>query len=217
MFSNKMSFDIIRTFMAARAVEITRKELVLDDDNSDVFDLLCYYFIDDEEGFLKKCRLLEVNNPDIKKGILLAGNVGTGKTYLMDLFRKNQRQVYFTRDSKKIVNDFMAAKDDEIPEEYLKPFMLRINDPQTLYQPCAGMCIDDLGKETMKNKYGNKMNVIGDLIEERYSAGYTGVFLHATTNLSVPELTDHYGERVVSRISETFNMIVLEGNDRRRG
>lgn len=216
MASEVMNFDVIKTFMMNRAKEIFKFEFVLDDDNHDTFDLLCHYFTGNVEGFTKQARRMGVEEPSIDKGILLAGNFGTGKTVLMKLFGKNTRQVYFIRPAKRIAQEYLTSKDKVIPEEYTVPFKNAINDAATFYQPLSGLCIDDLGSESEKNNFGNKVNVIGDLIEARYHDKFTGVFLHATTNLSSQELTDHYGERVLSRMKEIFNFVELTGGDRRR-
>ena len=214
--NSKMNFDIIRTFMFNRAKDIFKYEFILDEENEKIFDLLCYYFSNDEDGFLKQNNLLKipVKNASITKGILLVGNVGTGKTDLMKLFAKNTRQVYYMRDAKKISNEYLSIK--AVPEEYIEPFKLMINDPGTFYQPLAGLCIDDIGKEETKNSFGNKANVIGDLIELRYDNRYTGPFLHGTSNLTADEIKDFYGERVASRMKQIFNFVKMPGGDRRK-
>jgi len=71
-----------------------------------------------------------------------------------------------------------------------------------------GMCIDDLGTEDIKNHYGNKKNVIGDLIELKYAKKTTGIYLHGTTNLTAEQLKDFYGSRVTSRMREIFNLSI---------
>lgn len=209
-------FDIIRTFMFNRAKEIFKYDFAIDDDNSDCFDLLCEYFISNEDGFMKRAGRMQIQNPSIHKGLLLAGNFGTGKTDLMKLFAKNNRQVYFMRTSKRIAVEFANSEDKKIPQEYLEPYKNPINDAATMYQAISGLCIDEIGAEGLKNNYGNKSNVIGDLIEERYQCQYVGSFLHGTTNLSADELKEFYGERVISRMRQIFNFIELPGNDRRK-
>lgn len=216
MASEKMSFDVIKTFMVNRANDIFKFEFVIDDNNHDTFDLLCHYFTGNIDGFTKQAKRMGVDMPSIDKGLLLAGNFGTGKTVLMSLFMKNTRQVYFMRPAKRISQEYLTSRDKVIPEEYLTPFKNAINDAATFFQPLSGLCIDDLGSESEKVNYGNKANVIGDLIEARYHDKFTGVFLHATTNLSSQELIDFYGERVVSRMKEIFNFVELAGEDRRR-
>lgn len=215
----KWDYDIISTFMINRAKEIfvpPQKPFVIDDDNFDLFELLCYYFIEDELNFFRKCKMLDVENPSLDKGLLIASNVGIGKTWMMKLFTKNARQVYFIRNAKDIAAKFATSEDKKIPEEYLVPFKNAVNDVSMLYQPIAGLCIDDIGSEELKNNYGNKSNVIGELIDERYQSNYTGPLLHGTTNLSAEQLNERYGERIVSRMRERFNFIPWDGKDRRK-
>lgn len=214
--SAKWDYDVIRTFMFHRAKEIFKYDWVIDENNSDSFDLMCNYFIGDEDGFLGLAKKMEIENADIKKGILFCGNFGTGKTDLMRLFTKNNRQTYYLRTTKKIAADFSNSDDKKIPAEYLEPFKNAINDASSMFQLISGLCIDEIGAEQVKNNYGNKSNVIGDLIEERYHSGYTGLLLHGTTNLSADELKEFYGERVTSRMRQIFNFIELPGTDRRK-
>lgn len=218
---NAMRWDhtVIKTFMMNRAARIYsgwKEPFVVDKKNTDAFDLLCYYFIGDEKSFLELANKMEVKNPSLTKGILFAGNYGSGKTALMQLFSQNAKQVYFIRTAKQISSEFVNSVDKKIPEHYLEPFKNAINDAAMMYQPLSGLCIDDIGSEEVKNNFGNKSNVIGDLIEERYHKKYCGLFLHGTTNLSSDELKSYYGERVTSRMREIFNFIELKGEDRRK-
>lgn len=213
------NFDLIRTFMSNRAKVLFKGEFEIDENNQLIFDLLSYYFIGDDYNFRVKC--YEINSdPDIfysvMKGILLCGNFGTGKTWMMKLFQKNARQTFWIRTSKEIAQAYLNSEDKKIPEEYTTLFKNPINDEAVFYQPVSGLCIDDLGAESKKNNFGNIMNVVGDVIEERYHKQFTGVFLHATTNLSAEELKNFYGERVTSRMREIFNFIELPGSDRRK-
>jgi DNA replication protein DnaC len=41
-------------------------------------------------------------------------------------------------------------------------------------------------------------------------------YTHITTNLTAAEIEQYYGTRVKSRMREMFNMITLDGEDRRR-
>lgn len=209
------SFDMIKTFMMKRAGDLFKETFTLDDNNEGFFNLLCYYFIN-SNTFLSEARKFGEENPSLSKGIFIPGNFGTGKTWLMKLFQKNQKQVYFIRSSKDVAQAYLISDDKTIPDEFITPFKNAINDASVFYQPISGLCIDDMGAESKKNNYGNVVNVIGDLIEQRYFRGYTGTLLHGTTNLSADELKAFYGERVTSRMREIFNFIELPGNDRRK-
>lgn len=210
------SYELIKSFMLKRAVDLFKGEFFLDEKNTKFFDILCSYFIGDETEFQRLCATIGVEMPSIKKGLLIPGNCGVGKSWMLSLFRKNARQVYYIRSAKDIANAFLQSEDKTIPAEYIDLYKNPINDAATFYQPIAGLCIDDMGAENKKNSYGNVVNVIGDLIEARYFKGNTGVFLHASTNLSAAQLKEFYGERVVSRMREIFNFIELPGQDRRK-
>lgn len=220
--SKKWNFDLMRTFAFNRAKKLFKYDFLIDDNNIDVFDLLCYYFVGDSEGFQKQVNLMnktndfEIEGASIEKGILLCGNFGSGKTDMMKVFQQNPRQVYYMRTARKVCDEFMSSKEKQIPREFIEPYKNAINDPSTLFQPLSGLCIDEIGAESEKNNFGNKSNVIGDLIELRYAEKFMGIFCHGTTNLSGPELKDFYGERVISRMRQVFNFIELPGNDRRK-
>ena len=194
-------------------------EFVLDKDNSAVFDLLCYYFIGDENNFIINADKLGVKNPSLKKGILMPGVYGCGKTMMMRLFNKNARQCFIIRRAKDIAEEYSYSKEKKISDEYVYLFdnaAAGLSSNDVFNQKYSGLCIDEVGGEEVKNNYGNKANVIGDLIEQRYSMGFTGVYLHGTTNLTAKQLESHYGGRVASRMREIFNFIQLPGGDRRK-
>lgn len=209
------SFDQTKNFMGYRSNKLFDGKFMLDKNNERVFDLLCAYFSEDGGRFLVLAAELEIQSPSIDKGVLLTGNVGNGKTTLMKLFAKNQRQVFYIRNAKIIADSFQTGG-DEVMQEYKHKITNPAGDANCFYQRFSGFCIDDIGTEDIKNHFGNKKNVIGDLIEDRYSQGNTGIFLHGTTNLSADQIGTFYGDRVKSRMREIFNFIELTGNDRRK-
>lgn len=206
---------MIKNFILRRAERLFRGRFVLDENNEDLFNLLCLYFTNNP-GFAEAAAAAGVEHPAIEKGILVAGNFGTGKTWMMKLFQQNARQTFYLRSAKDIAQAYLVSEDKKIPAEYIELFKNPANDASVFYQPVSGLCIDDMGAENKKNNFGNIMNVVGDLLEERYAKKLTGVFLHATTNLSAGELKEFYGERVASRMREIFNFIELPGLDRRK-
>lgn len=229
----KWDFDVIRTFMGSRSVKLFGLEEVegkmipkfkIDKQNENLFDLLCYYFISDEENFIKKAESMRVANPSLKKGLLLPGKFGSGKTWLMKLFSRNNKQSYEIVRAKDISQEYLLSKEKQIPLYYLRLFRNNAEEntdfsfpnDEVFNQMVLGMCIDDLGSEDVKNNFGNIVNVIGDVIEHRYAAGFTGPFLHGTTNLNADQLKEFYGGRVISRMREIFNFIELPGSDRRK-
>lgn len=213
LFVDQWGFEQTKGFMMYRAEKVLGHKFELDIQNKTVFELLCYYFSNDRQ-FVSAATGLGLKNPSLEKGILLMGNFGVGKTALMKLFRTNQRQPFRIHGAKDIANLFESDGQDAI-EEYNKLYRNPVNDPECFYKKESGLCIDDIGTEDLKINYGNKKNVVGDIIETRYNWKNMGVFFHATTNLTVQQLTDFYGGRVLSRMRETLNFIELPGNDRR--
>ena len=218
----KFDFLTAAKFFQDRAAKMFRFNFELDENNKVIYEMLVHYFNNDST-FLTMAEAYGVKNPSLEKGILFAGNFGTGKTTFMKLFHQNKRQCFFIRESKKIAESFLASKEKVLPEEYFHPFENAFGDSTVYYQKYSGLCIDDIGAERLKNNFGNISNVIGDLIEQRYSyepigdkPRLVGTMLHGSTNLSVAELKEFYGERVTSRMREIFNWIIWKGEDRRK-
>jgi DNA replication protein DnaC len=211
---SRWTVDQAADFARYRANMLFGAGFLIDENNRAAFDLLCLYFAEDQ-NFFRLAGEMQIQNPGLNKGILLCGNPGTGKTRIMTVFARNQRQSFGMYSAQKIANDF--AKDGEsIIEDFSEVFKNPINDAEAFFQPLRGICLDDIGSEELKNHFGNKRNVIGDIIERRYSNGVFGPLLHATTNFSAGELEKFFGLRVLSRMREIFNLVVLSGPDRRK-
>ena len=217
---NKWGIKQTEPFMLWRADQYPpfKKKFKVDETNEMLFRLLVAYFSPSEESrrfFIEIAGYLKIENPDYDKGLMMAGNFGVGKTWMMQLFQANQRQCFRMRPAKHIADAFEVAG-EETQQEFVYPFKNTFEDPDVFFQKESGLCIDDIGTEDVKNHYGNKKNVIGDLFEIRYSKKTTGIMLHATTNLTTEQLKDFYGMRVVSRMREIFNFVELPGEDRRK-
>lgn len=211
--STKWDYKQTKAFMEWRATQIFDKPFKIDDNNKMIFELLCRYFSQDVE-FEAMGNAAE-QDFDLGKGILLCGNYGTGKTWMMKLFGKNQYQCFAIRNAKQVASEY-ETNGEEAMEGYLKLIENASNDAAVFYQSHLGLCIDDLGTESVRVNYGNRKNVVGDLIERRYASGWVGRWFHCTTNLTANAIKEFYGERVASRLREMFNIIELNGEDRRK-
>lgn len=217
-------YGATKTYMLNRAEVIFKKQFKVDSFNRETFERLCLYFSNDP-NFVTAAASQDNPNPSLEKGILLSSPFGHGKTWLMELFSKNARQVYKIISAKKIANDYENHKEAGI-EEYMEPYKNPFQDKASFYQVYSGLCIDDFGAEELKNSYGNKRNVLADIVEHRYATNKidpaqpelrkTGPMLHITTNLDANGIHAKFGGRVASRIKEMFNILDLPGNDRRK-
>ena len=141
-----------------------------------------------------------------KKGLLLIGGVGTGKT----AFFNSVTQTLIIRCSelamKYSMNGAEAFKGNVSSSHYdigwIKP---------------GNKIYDDLGTEPKEVLYmGNKLILMAYVIESRYEyfkAHETKT--HFTTNLDLKTIKERYGERSFSRLKEMVTVITINGKDLR--
>jgi len=143
--------------------------------------------------------LLEEFNMDKEKGLFLAGPVGCGKTSFMHILKGDKKN-----------NEFRIISAIQIVEEYKKN---NSSMPNSLVNVKI-LCIDDIGREPLLNSFGTVVNVIANLIRERYNKAEfgNGEITHATTNFSVEFLNEKYGDDITSRFNSLFNPILFPNN-----
>lgn len=158
----------------------------------DILFKLCNYYIRDEK-FCKKFGL------DPRKGLLLSGPVGCGKTSFLKLLRylvPHQRS-YEVIPCRNIVFGFNHIGYKTIED----------------YGNNSFICFDDMGVEPVGRHYGKDCNVIGEIMLSRYELYLQHrIKTHATTNLNAEELEHRYGQRVRSRMRQLFNLIAFDAN-----
>jgi hypothetical protein len=168
-------------------------ELLIDETNEGVVD----YLIDLAAGQAPK------------PGLVIRGNVGTGKTLLvltyirfLQLIIKPEVNVVFIDASELMQNFFQQG---------FSFFNQNFRDI---------LIIDDLGIPTQVNYYGTNINIAEQLIMSRYKffKKIPSQKLICTTNLVYNDLVSEIGERAMSRIDEmcAWNQGALVGNDRRK-
>lgn len=186
---------------------------VVDDHNKKIVELLCLYFTNDPA--------FETAGYSLKKGILIQGGVGCGKTTLMRLLMENQKQSYFISRCNDIASAFSLGgykgKDgNDGIDKYFHP-MKYTRDVFGFVS--RGFCFDDLGTERNKKHYGNEANVMEEIILGWYDKFETRPErIHITTNLTADDITEMYGTRVRSRMREMFNILTFDQKapDRRK-
>ena len=157
-------------------------------EDRDILHKLISYSISSEE----QC---EQHGLDLKKGILLTGPVGCGKTSLMTLLPEFMYP--FQR--------YPVKNTREIAAQFHKEGYSVIHNNGRRQKP---ICLDDLGVEQNVKHFGNECNTIGEILLHRYDMHVNyGVITHATTNLNANELEKIYGNRVRSRLRSMFNLI----------
>jgi energy-coupling factor transporter ATP-binding protein EcfA2 len=148
----------------------------------------------------------------LRKGLMLSGPVGCGKTSLMRLFNtlllsqfkyqvKPCRDISFefNRDGYTVIHKYST-------NSYSR-------GQHKIY------CFDDLGTENHLKFYGVECNVMAEILLSRYDQ-FTlhGLQTHLTTNLTSMDIEEQYGKRVRSRMREMFNLLAFDSGsvDKRR-
>lgn len=142
-----------------------------------------------EEGQCKK------HNIDLKKGILLIGPVGCGKTSWMKLIQTIlfKHEHFPVKSARNIAHEFNQEGFEIISRYGARKTTL---------------CLDDIGVEQNIKFYGNECNTIAEILLHRYELMQTHqIITHATTNLTANEIEKIYGTRVRSRLRSMFNLI----------
>jgi energy-coupling factor transporter ATP-binding protein EcfA2 len=138
----------------------------------------------------------------LRKGILLSGPIGCGKTSLMTLLRLllPPEERYRVKSCREVSFEFHREGYDVILR-YTQP-------PSGSLLKASTYLFDDLGTESSGKHFGNTCNVMGEVLLSRYDQFVLrGVKTHLTTNLTSADIEQAYGKRVRSRMREMFNLV----------
>jgi energy-coupling factor transporter ATP-binding protein EcfA2 len=237
-YSDKVKLGVIRQSIPAEALElrawylleqrVPKSQIETDGEFARVLKLLSLYFAGDlafeeyEDGY------------SLQKGLLLWGHVGCGKTTLMQLYNLNPKQSYQMVSCRTVVNDFRRDGVAGI-DRFSKPELEHIGANYYFGQKLMGTCFDDLGTEENAASFGNRSNVLADVLLDRYDTCIRVVetkndegtvtdakryrdYTHVTTNLKPEQIEADYGTRLRSRFREMFNLVVFhpDSKDMRR-
>lgn len=144
-----------------------------------------------------------------KKGLFFVGNVGSGKTILLEAYCEFLRRLgaqvgyLFCTD---IVDRFRKIDPDRNEQAAFLGIATYTNKLDKVQR-----AFDDLGDEDATvNYYGDRIGIMTLVLSARYKAYIDlGTKTHITTNLTEEQLAERYGERIQSRSFEMFNIIQL--------
>ena len=150
---------------------------------------------------LEKSKNFVRNFDDSSFGILFAGAVGTGKTFLSnciarELIKSGKSVVMVT--AYKMIEDLIKLEFGKIDSEECD-----------IYFSCDLLVIDDLGQER-KTEFTQRQ--LFNVINERMTAKKKMLI---STNLSTQELMDAYDQRIFSRLLKALNGLMFYGPDLR--
>lgn len=128
------------------------------------------------------------------KGLLMTGSCGLGKSLigiriLPCLIKQVHHKILSCCDAKD-----MNVRADELLHYHL-------------------LSLDDVGNEGMANSYGNKRMVFPELVDEAEKKGH---LLVISSNLTVAELQQKYGDRTVDRLRAITKFVPFTGHSLRK-
>lgn len=141
------------------------------------------------------------NSRSPRKGLLLIGEIGTGKSLSLRILSGLFRIEYLT--ATQIIS--LYAADD-------KRFWDNVHDQLGRRRE---LIIDDLGTERDVKIYGND-SIMPEFLAWRYECFQDGALTHLATNLNADILVSRYGERIVSRLREMCRVVSFTGEDLRK-
>lgn len=157
-----------------------------------------------------KVAIEKIEKHDYNKGLLIIGNIGTGKTKLFEYLQAYNKKI----DTWKF--DIITSRAIEKAFAVNGYKGIEIYSAHSEHQ-AYNLMIDDIGLESdMSKNYGNAIRPVTEILYDRYELYRRDMILtHATTNLTQNQLEQKYGERLYSRFKEMFQILGLTGGDRR--
>ena len=149
-----------------------------------------------------------------KKGVLLIGSIGIGKSALMRVFHR------MFKDTDRKFKWVSGLELKDLSET------MTVGEIKNLYGyglKCD-LYIDDIGFTIDVKRYGNTVNIISEIIMDRYELFISSGFkTHLSSNIA-PFSTDNtvstidkiYGSRVLDRIKEISELVSWSGTSLRK-
>lgn len=157
---------------------------------------------------------------DPHKGLWLWGDIGTGKSTMLEILREYcrlvrppQRYRQSDRDSAKQLRNelwsygFRITNASFVAGDFAKEGYPGV-EKYILY---CRQAFDEVGRECIPTGYyGNMENVFQYIIQRRYDIRH-GDFTHVTSNLRPEQIGEVYGDHIYDRCIEMFNFVEMSG------
>lgn len=188
---------------------------VIDDNNRHVFKLLCLYFTNNPEFETHEMNGLKYS---LQKGIWLQSSVrGSGKSTLLKCFQFNKRCCFGYKHTTELANIYQKKGFDGI--DFFIGTIPQPSNAMNFYQHESGFVYDELFGENKSNFMGNPVMVSEYIINRLYdfSDNKKGEMwkFHCTSNATGEDIEQISGATYRSRMPDMFNLIKLEGPNRR--
>jgi len=181
-------------------MQFASPEFVVDDRNRELLSEL-YKWILGHSGVF-----------DHNKGLLLWGGLGVGKSTILKGIQNFEWKLNLLCHHGMNQNmGFTLISAAEFSLRYAEKGVETINK----YKDMVNLAIDEVGREPKDSKhFGTNINPVQLLLQLRYENRYNGL-THMTTNLDPNTEFGVYGNYIVDRMKEMFNVIEVTGSSRR--
>lgn len=157
----------------------------------------------------------EIIKGDLRRGIYIAGNTGSGKSWCLEIMLAYAQvwgfKIRFEEDKDARPLFWSINRADDICYEYLNQGEIQRFKERSI------LGIQDFGQEPKETLYmGNRLNVLQQLLECRGDRGDQLTLITSNLRISSEILREKYGDRVQSRLVEMCNYFEIKGKDRRK-
>lgn len=210
------SYDIEQALKIVEAIGKSRNpKFVIDDENRFTYENFIKWCHCDSSMMCLDPTTLTPIQGRLKKGIYIAGNTGSGKSWCLEIMREYCRAWRFA----------VKLPDETSPSplwwrivraDYLCDVFAETGSIKDFKdQPIIG--IQDLEQEPQETLYmGNRLEVVRNLIEYRGDKSDELTLITSNLRINGENLSQRYGDRVASRLIEMCNYFEIKGKDRRK-
>lgn len=204
----EIAFEIVNGIGKER-----NQKFIIDDENRFTYENLIRWVHCDPAMKCLDIETKQVIPGNLKKGIYIAGNTGTGKSWILEIMSAYAMVYNFKiqiGETKRCLY-WNNIRTDTICDEYVSDGSFE------RFKKMKIIGIQDLGAEPEESIYmGNRMNVLRKTLE--YRGDFTDKLTLITSNFPFNHkfFIDRYGDRVSSRLNEMCNYFELKGKDRRK-
>jgi len=150
-------------------------------------------------------RLLFEKMVETRKGLYIHGAIGCGKTHIAYALYKETENILNKRALFENTTELLMS----FKKDFDRPYGEKSNKADLIMENGGLLFLDDIGVEKMSEWVSETFYLI---VNRRYNDNIPIIF---TSNLSIPELSQRIGDRIVSRIAQMCDVVELSGGDRR--
>ena len=209
-----LKYDMEMAFELVEAIGKKKNpKFCIDDENRFTYENLIRWCHCDTNMKCIDPETKQVIHGNLKRGIYIAGNTGSGKSWALEIMAAYTLVCNFQiqmGETKRCLY-WGNVRTDTICDEYTEQGTF------DRFKKMSILGIQDLGAEPMESLYmGNRINVLRQILE--YRGDRTDLLTLITSNLPMNHkmLVERYNDRVSSRLNEMCNYFEIKGKDRRK-